>query len=396
MGRAQTDTLLPLDSWAAIMGINLFEFNQIGEGFPEPNTAQCPHVWYQYQWQEDFLSREEIAKAIAMAEQAIAEQLGYWPAPKAITNERVSYPRIPVRNAYGRGGNPRGQYKSVSLAWSKIQGGGSLVRTLIGADTVTFSDPDGDSVNERFTASIATSVTDPNEIAVYFNSADRLGEDIAEQWRIRPVKVTISGGVATIVGHSSLLVLPNKEVITNPEVLDVSAAIYATEVDIYRLYRDDTSTDANPAQGFAHWENAGCDEPPCAAEYHPVCIGAREADSGVVSVNYNVVDGFCQDTEPDWLVVNYIAGEPLVNGQMSVSMAHIVAHLATALLPDGNCACDRSNRIIAYWKDLPGDPDKSRFMTQREIDDNPFGDRRGSRYAWERVKMLLDVRGATV
>lgn len=388
MARAETVTLLPLDSWAAIMGINPWEFNQIGEGFPSVNQAQCPYVWFQMPWQEDFLSREELARTILRAENALAQVLNYWPAPKALVNEPHPYPRPFNRMLYGGAGTPRGQWKSVQLNYGRVQGGGLLARSVINlAGAVALTDNDGDGVADRFTVTQATTVTDPDEIAVYFTSADRNGKPIEEQWRLRPVDVAISGGNAIITGHPSLLVKPDLTTITNPDVLNVTtAANFVTTLEVYRLYLDTTSTTTIPAQGTALWENPDCDVPPCSSEWLPVCIGNRNGEMGQVTVDYYQGGLYSppSDREPDRVLLNYLAGEPLVNGQMNREMADIVAYLATAWLPVTKCGCDRSNRILDYWRGI------ETVDTEGAVppSDNPFGPQRGAVYAWERVANL--------
>lgn len=393
MARASVYTLLPLDTWAEIMGINPYEFNQIGTGFPTVNQAQCEHVWFQLPWQQDFLSREELARAIAKAEGMIASELRYWPAPKYFVNETHTYPRPFKRYGWGGGGTVRYQWKSVQLDWGKVQGGGTQARTLINAAAaVTLSDTDSDTINDRFTIGpIATTVTDPDEIAIYFNSVDRNGVALDESWRIRPITVTISGGNVTITGHASQLILPDLTSPVNPVVLNVTtAANFATTVELYRVYRDATSTVANPAQGNAVWEEFDCETPPCNVTYLPVCLGARNAEMGQVSVDFyqNGVNG-CFSAEPDRVVLNYLAGERLVSGRMDPIMADIVAHLATGLLPLGSCGCERSDRIVAWWRNLPTkDKEGARPLTFRDLDNNPFGVSRGAMWAWDRVQAL--------
>ena len=65
MARCSIETGLPLDTWAAILGISPWEFNQCR--FPVTKSAQCSDVVYQFPWQHDHLSREEIGEAIADA-----------------------------------------------------------------------------------------------------------------------------------------------------------------------------------------------------------------------------------------------------------------------------------------------------------------------------------------
>lgn len=399
MARANTFTLLPLDTWAAIMGINPWEFNQVGEGFPVVNRAQCPYVWFQFPWQEDFLSREELAQTIARAEFAMAQELHYWPAPKDFVNEVHPYPRPFNRSLYGGGGTPRGQWKALQLNWGKVQGGGVLVRTAVNlAGAVVLTDNDGDGIADRFTVTVATTITNADEIALYFTSADRNGVPVAEQWRVRPVNVTLSGGNAIITGHPSLLIKPDLTTITNPDILNVStAANFVTALEVYRLYLDTTSTAANPAQGTALWEDPACGAPPCAVEWLPVCQGARNAEMGLVSVDYLQGGLYCppSDREPDRVALHYVAGEPLVNGQMNPSMADVVAHLATAWLPVTKCGCDRSNRILDYWRGIEAvDTEGVVGVTLKQSDDNPFGVQRGALYAWERVQQMRQLWAA--
>lgn len=393
MGRASVETLMPIDTWAKIMGVSYFEFNQLGQGFPKPDTKQCPHVFMQFPWQNDFLAREEIAQTIQIAENLIAQQLGYYPAPKYIVDEVQPFPRPSQRDLYGLGRTNRGQWKAVGLDWKKVQGGGVLARTSIALHAaVTYSDKDGDGVNETFTASAATTVTDINEIGVYFTDTDRNTEPIAEQWRIRPVRVSIAGGTVTIVGHSSLLVVPDKTLVTNPANLDVTnVANFVTEVEIYRVYRDDTvdNTNNTSKQGYAMWETIDCQTPPCGVQYAAVCIGARDANLGFVSVDYQPAP-VCQGVAPDRVSLSYLAGEPLINGQMNPDMADIVAHLATAMLPSEKCGCDRAQRIIAYWRQVAPAPGEGLRETVTGLGhmENPFGTQRGAIYAWQKVKQL--------
>lgn len=388
MARSTISTLLPLDTWAAIMGVNPWEFNQVGEGFPVANMAQCPYVWFQYPWQQDFLSREELARAIGKAEQMLANHLNYWPAPKYLTDEPHPYPAPFNNTLYGYSGTPRGQWKAVRLNYGKIQAGGLMARSAIQAGAaIVLSDNDGDTVNDRFTITVPTALTDPAEIAVYFAAADRNNVAVTEAWRIRPVDVTISGGNAVITGHPSLLVKPDLTTVVNPSTLNVTtAANFVTTADVYRLYTDDRSTTASPSQGKAFWADPDCNTVPCTDQWLPVCLGNRNAEAGMVTPDYWQNGLYCPPSgrEPDRLLVNYVAGEPLVNGHMNDSMADVVAHLATALLPVRECGCAASHRIIAYWQDIESFQTKGMVPATK----TPFGAQRGAVYAWERVQEL--------
>ena len=53
--RADTETLLSLFEWGQLLGINPWELAQFES--PTEHSAQCESVFYQYAWQQDFLSR---------------------------------------------------------------------------------------------------------------------------------------------------------------------------------------------------------------------------------------------------------------------------------------------------------------------------------------------------
>lgn len=399
--RGSTYTGLSLFEYAEIMGISAWEMAQIGNGFPAPSTAQCGHVFYQYPWQRDFLSREEILRCIDEAENALAEQLGYWTYPKFFVDEIVQYPRPHQNWLYGYGKTIRGDWKAVSLRWHKVIGAGLFNRTVVNNSVavpllVTYSDVDNDGVDDTFTVTGATTVTDVNELGVYFQAADRLGEDVSETWRIRPVKVAISGGNFTITGHSALCVLPILTNVTDPQSLNVTdAAIYISAVEVYRVFLDTTATSALPYQGVAQWDNQTDCEPDCTFDVKELCIGQRNNQMGQVYANWGAPLTCPHHREPDRLSVNYQAGVPYETGRMNKHMARIVAYLATSLLPSESCGCERSNRIISYWRSMPNATNKQgatgRPITIKEVDDNPFNQSRGAIWAWKETMRLMHM-----
>ncbi len=237
MARCSIQTGLALDTWAAILGISPWEFNQCR--YPAPKSAQCADSIYQFPWQRDHLSREEIGEAIAAAELMVAQEALYWPSPRYFVGEVAQYPRPHQRQLFGYGGTVRGEWKTIQLRWKEIITGGAFSRTSIGtipsADIVKL-DEDGDGVFETFEATITDSaigdLTDPYELGLYFTDANRHGEALSEAWRVRPLTITISGDTATFRGHRTLLVNPQAEfaVVANPfdPALD---SIYVTELE---------------------------------------------------------------------------------------------------------------------------------------------------------------------
>lgn len=398
MARASVYTLLPIDSWAAILGISPWEFNSMV--YPAPQSTQCKDVIQQYQWQSDHLSREEIAQAIADAEQMIADELLYWPAPYYKVGEVAQYPRPRQRNWYGYGGNVRGEWKTVNLKWQKVISGGVINRTLIGnipAGSIVKSDLDGDGVFETFTATLVNaafaSITDTSEVAIYFTAPDRHGEPIGETWRLRPVRVSISGNTATIVGHRTLLVKPSPEFGVDPDELDPAVdANYVTSLDCYRTFTDTSATAALPYQGVAMWKNVPDCTQDCTFSIKELCLGQDDNEDGVVFASYGSPSTWpFSYRDPDRLQVNYVSGLPLENGQMNPEMARIITYLSVSLLANDKCGCDRSNRILAKWRKpitrFEDNTSESGAVAYQESS-NAFPMTVGGQYAWQRTRKL--------
>ena len=411
---AATRTLLPLNTWANILGINPWDFGQWQN--PETQAHQCMDTFYQHMWQEDYIAREEVALAIAEAEAALAEYCGFWAAPQWIVNERQRYPRQYDRRVWGIGRTVRGYMKPVQTRWSKVISGGQLNRVAMDQSTATvgnwrlvYSDTDGDSVEDRFTITITdaysggtASVTDPSEIAVYYNSADRNGATLDETWRIRPVNVTISGGNVVITGHKAMLMLPDLQLQTNPTALDPSVAgNFVTGLDVYRTYIDSTYTSASPYQGVAIWDvPPDCNNGDCSEQVLPLCVGPYDYEGGIIAPAFGLPSTWPYGWEPDRLQLHYVAGVPAdTQGHMDSHWARIVTYLSVALLPHEKCGCERSQRILQYWRSKPNENtenNRGRAFTMEEINSNPFVERNGALWAWKRVRYLQDLGGVAL
>lgn len=397
MARASTYTLLPLDSWAAILGISPWEFN--GCTYPSKKTNQCKAIFQQFQWQQDHLSREEVAQAIADAEQMIADELLYWPAPKYFVDAPVEYPRPARRELYGFGGTPRGEPKSVQLPWHHVVSGGLFNRTLIGTiSSITVDDLDSDGVKETFTATITdaaiATITDPNELALYFDDTDRHGEDVLETWRVRPIKVSISGSTATFTGHRTLLIKPAPEFGVSPDDLDASIdANFVTSLLCYRAFTNTASADDTPYQGVAIWNNDPACSQNCTFSIKALCLAQFLNEQGRVTASFGPPSQWpFPRREPDSLQVNFYAGLALENGQMQREMAKCVTYLSTSLLAHTKCGCEQSSRILANWQArVIRFQDSSANATAYANSDSPFPATNGGVWAWKRVRNWRNV-----
>lgn len=404
MAVSRTHTLLSIDEWAQILQISPFDMNQFR--YPGSKSNQCQDVFFQYGWQKDHLSREEIGEAIAAAEAMIAEQLLYWPAPHLEVGEIVKYPRPHQRPLFGYAGTSRGEWKSVGARWHKFISGGVLNRTLIGTITgndLQAFDRDGDNIKETFVATITdasiASITDVNEIALYFITADRHDEPLDETWRIRPIKVSVSGNTATITGHRTLLANPTPEYATNAQELDAGTdSNYVVEVECYRTFVDTSATEALPYQGVAMWSIIpGCTDG-CTFSIRHLCLTDRFDEQGQIAPDFGLpCDWPFPTREPDRISINYVSGVPLVNGRMEKSMAQMVTYLSASLLANEKCGCERTNRILAKYRApvLKAQDTANGFSSYAE-DVNSFPMTYGGQWAWSRVQQLRHIEAVGI
>lgn len=371
-----------------------WEFNQIG--YPGKKSAQCKDVFFQYQYQRDHLGREEVAQAIADAERMMADACRFWPAPQYFINEEVDYPRPHQRAQFGFAGTPRGEWKTVQLRWHRFVSGGVFSRTSLGTTaSITLSDPDGDGIKERFTATVTIPAnTSPDEIALYFTAADRDSEPLDEIWRIRPVRVSVSSTTATIIGHTALLVKPNLTFGINAAELDAKTETnYVTSLEGWRVFTDTSSTDADPAHGVAIWKNDPACTQDCTFSLIPLCLGHDNDESSTVFASFGSPSTWpFSYREPDRLKVNYVAGLPLENGQMQKEMARAITYLSTSLLANEKCGCERVNRILEKWQArITRFEDSANKAAAFAPSDNPFPMTVGGQFAWKRVHDWRDM-----
>lgn len=422
MARADVYTILPLDTYAQIFGINPLHFNgaRLPDVDPEPFTLSTPGVgtqsvnqrpiWQQYEWQNtDNLSRNRLARAIQQAEFDIAEFLGYWPAPVWTSQEVKRYPRPYRPELYGVGWDVRGQLEGLKTKWAKVIAPGRRAVTLVGTattagGTLVYSDPNTNGWNTLATITLATTLTDECEIKVYFAN-----HDADQRWEIRPIKsISIAGGFVTITFDSWLLFDPDvTNAIPTGEITSINASDagnYVTSVEVYREYTDFTQASAQfiwerePATLFPQTivcqvcGGTGCTS--CSLISQDGCMQIRDADNGVVAAGPSTysseTDTWSRTTwsecrSPDQIKIWYKSGlisEDSLRGgcdELSYTLARNIAILATARL---GCRFESptslANMVEHYQRDAAESfPDGSTIFTPPEILNNPFGTRRG-------------------
>jgi hypothetical protein len=422
----QPTTLLSLEQFRRIVKMHPYHFWQLANA-SVPLESACDDLLFEEDWQSaDAISRSAIRQAIDVAERKLRLWLGYDVAPR-YNVDIVDWPRRFNQTEWrGYGVNAIDRSLSVELPAKQVRSLGVLTQTLIGTAAVTYSDENNDGVDDAFVATIATTVTDATQIAAFFASADRWDEDAElDAWAIRPVSVSISGGTATIRGRAWQLVKPVLYAdISSPRgYFDPDDATnFVTSIAIYRQYMNpngdtvDTSMvtllwETNPAP---FWACATCTGSsaytPNAAD--PAGVGKAVARAGIRDAALGIVTpaqavrnattgewsrvSWSTCIEPDRVEVRYLAGLPLVNGQMDRNWQELVTYLALAELEGPICACEGVRARLHYWQfDLArtaGANDEAYAISPIDLD-NPFGTRRGHVHAWKRVRDMRVLPG---
>lgn len=425
MARASTPTLLSLDRYARIMGLPPAPFNS-GYGAATAGTffppgGGCPHYWMQHQWQKgDAVCREELAEEIARAEEDLASALGYWPAPVWTVEEvhRFDLYHRPAAVRYD-GLDVKGRRVGIKTRWGKIIAPGRRQTSeLTGVITLDIDDLDSDGFEETATISIPTTLTDADEIFVYF---DGYGPD--PEWEIRPARTKTITGAGNFVATFWSWQLCDPDLWEAFPIGGAGAEVEAinfstpgnleTTVDIYRVYNDTSQVSAR-----FYWEptpreylvscsvcgGVGCEA--CALTYQNGCLHIRDAMLGIVvpqPATYDdddaawTQDAFDECRDPEMVQLWYYSGDidqRYLKGRthepLSDRWAKAIAYMATARLWRPPCDCSNiKNRFDELHRDLALSTTRegAYFMTPEEKA-NPFGTRVGELYAWRMVDKL--------
>lgn len=419
-------SFLTLEQFRRNIRYHPFHFWGLADNDKLRPTSNCNTMVPQYSWQgTDSMGRDDVQRAIDVAEARIMEWVRYAPMPR-YTSKTVLWPKYEDKRLWRLGSRaPDGRRIPVELHDGKLQRVGVEVLTLLGTVNTVLSDTDGDGYLDTFTLTQATTATDPTLIQVYFSTAERFeNPSRLTPWRIRPVQVSISGGIATIKGRIWQIVRPvlYQAVAPTPAgMIDAKTTNnYAATLDVYlSTYNPDGQT-VDDAQCTLLWETLPCEgwwccgQPdsltfsPTDARYDPAGVGKaigrvgiRNPDLGVVipaQSLYNTTQqqwysvGFGAWREPDRVTIRYQAGEALAeDGEMSLFWQNIITRMAAAELARPICACDGANRELYHWQfDLSrdGGANDEKYQVSQRLLDNPFGVRRGHVFAWEQVHRL--------
>jgi len=419
--------LLPLDIWRADIGLEPWKFWGCAGG-PIADTSKCSGLLREYSWQgSDTAGRDDLRKAIERAEEKLFTYLGYRVAPQYVATEPLPWPRWEdASQARYRNMDATGRRVAMMAPEFHIQAMGIEQLTLIGSATVgggtlVYSDAFGTGMNDTFTITMPTSVTDPAEIAVYFSIGDRFDDTaVGDRWRIEPIQVSIAAGIATIVGRRWLVVRPILyQAPTLNAINPTLAGNFVTSLDVYSRATNGNGLTIATCQAVLDYESSDCGgwgagfcAGPLAGSTDPGTTGQVIARAGIrdrtlglitpAAAAYNATTGQWVSAstcncyaEPDRVILRYLAGYPLERGRMAQRWQQIVTMLAAAEVKRRIVACRETNeRLHDLQMDMALQSTQTeRYQRTTEDLNSPFGTRLGHIQSWKMAKEHILRRG---
>ena len=378
MARAEIRTLLPLDLFAKLVGLHPLHFNQVYvDNLAAATDATMPLL--QYNWQEvDRVSREDLAKEIKSAEDQIEALLGFSPLPRWYTQQLATTNNPSLLNT-------KGQWWNEQLEAGFIRSGGVESWLLLGTEAIVYSDVDGDGYDETATVTLATTLTVSDEISVCYPGKD------SATWEIRPRKVVIAGGIATITFRREQAVIAARLLELAPRGVDgLDDAQFLKTVDVYRHWNDPQT------QATLIWNDFVT---PGVVQTQTGCLTLRDARLGIVHVQPAtwVTSAFVAacpyySVRPNRVILNYYAGwykDSLVT--IDSLWAYAITALTCSQLDRPLCGGDTTQALIKYWKEdmLLRYSDGTQVVswaTPKQVLENPLGGTRAAAYVWRLIK----------
>lgn len=353
----QERSTVTLSMYAQVVGIN--ECALRGVYRSDQEDYACRTIWLKQE-------RDQISIYLAEAQHEIEAITGFRIGLQWETDERQPY-KCPI-----------------VTRWGRVLSGGVEGRTTIQADAAITHNADVGGVAQPSTITVATSVTDVNEIRVFYPAS--LG--VEGPVEIDPSDIDISGGVATIYIPRCRLVAP--DVSDNPRAgLDYTvAANFLSVADVIRVYNDEST---NAQLVWPHRCSSGgcctCDE-----YTQDACIYVRDGRIGAVDVLPASYSGgawtasslSCKCSRPAYTVLNYYGGLDISSKEFTQARDAII-RLAHSKMPNEPCGCDITQRMWARDR-------KSNDILTRERINCPFGLSDGAWIAWRLTQAMKSYR----
>lgn len=357
------DNQLSLCEWAELIGFNPLLLSQIGQPREElaPTLSDCAVPLFQDAFKSNNLARNQIAEAICKAEDMIARQLNYWPAPVYFEQP---VPSLRLRHDFRGFALPA----QLTLPFGRLHRFGKRTKSALHTnEAVVYTDTLSEGFYTRFSVSFTVPAgTLPRDILLVFSAAARGDLDI-EEAVIKGAFVQVSGTTATVWGNAALLIEPIHFLPHVPEVLDVTdTSIFAATIDVY-LWAYDTS---NPAEIV--YTETDCVTLPCLPQTHLACVRNRNAAAGTVQIfpatyssNTFKAVSRCKSWQISETTIYYESGTPRDKyNRVAAPLNRIIAQLATALLPERACGCTEADEILAYYRAVPTNEEGELLITE--------------------------------
>ncbi len=405
--------LLPLDIWRAEIGFNPWLFWGLADNRIIIDNSKCSGLVREYAWQgTDSAGRDDLRRAIARAEETLYSYLGYRVAPQYVETPPMAWPRFNDANwTRFNDMDATGRRVATMAPEFYVQAMGIEQLTLVGTAACAYSSVFGPQTPTPFldtcTLTLATTATDPAELAVYFSAADRFDDTRTfDRWRIEPIQASITAGIATIIMRRWLLVRPILYEAPTLNALDpTNAANFATTLDVYQRTTNGNGVTTATCQALLEYETSDCggwgagfccdnlngSSDPGTVGQVIARAGIRDSALGLITpaqAAYNASTGLwssgCCYAEPDRVVLRYLAGWPLERGQMAKRWQQVVSIFAAAELKRRVCACrDVNERLHDLQLDMSLQSTQTeRYQRTNEDLNNPFGTRLGHITAW--------------
>jgi hypothetical protein len=276
--------------------------------------------------------------------------------------------------------------------WGKVIETGIKGQSLIQAAVpVVYSDVDGDGYDELATVTVATTVTDKEEIAVFFPGTN--GE---YSYEIRPVDVSLAAGVATITFQKYLapfVALWEKLPSPDDPVLQIDGddnSNFVTTVDVYRVYNDISQQvllySEPTCSGTSQVESDGC-------------LYVRNSRLGILAYQQATFNVTTQVWSPCTsctklhvrAIAYYRAGLKNVGNayphlRMKPDLARLICYYALTLADKPICGCDSFTSQYEFQiTDLAEVGEKKSFQNTEETLNNPLGTKRAAINMWKYI-----------
>ena len=354
-----------LHRWQVRMQENVWNFNQL---LDDSFSKTFEGVYVQPE-------REVIAHSLVTAYRTAKRYLGYAPQPE-YTVDKIIY--LDQNVSYFD--------QEITVGQAYVNAFGTRATSLIEADaTPVITDvEEGDSVNDTATFTITTSVTDENELQLFYRVTDGAPSTAHEQWRIPTESISISGGTATVVVHLANLASPSVWLTpyTSSEERNSGdrTTDYVAAVDVYRVYTD--TTDA--VRVLTRPTNSS-DTTVNETTASPVLLDPLEGRFYVKNATGTSLTG-----APYAVKVSYNAGKPLnAMNLMDHELEQAIIRLCNVDLSLNHGPMSHRTANI-YKEDLEPLFDRDTRFEEAQMFSNPLGKKQGHYQAWLAIRRNAD------